>query len=204
MGCGRTDTGVHAQNFFAHFDVASEQHPENLRFKLNSLLPNEIAIKTVLAVTSTAHARFDALSRTYRYFIHYSKDPFKKGISWYLYNKRLNVEIMNSLCEQLVGENDFSAFEKKGSDNENSICQVEFAKWTEFEEGLYFEIKSNRFLRNMVRAITGTLVDAGLGKISAKDFREVFLSKDRSNAGMSVPAEGLFLWDVQYPNSVFL
>jgi tRNA pseudouridine38-40 synthase len=199
VGCGRTDTGVHAHNYFAHFETESGFDPEDLSYKLNSLLKSEIAIKSIFEVNQNAHARFDASSRSYRYFIHFEKDPFSTDTCWYLYNSALDVGKMNHCAEMLTEISDFSAFEKAGSDNKTSICKVDFAEWFNAEHGIYFEIRADRFLRNIVRAIVGTLVDVGLGKTSIENFKTILSSRNRSQAGASVPAQGLFLWDITYP-----
>ncbi|MCB0481154.1 MAG: tRNA pseudouridine(38-40) synthase TruA [Flavobacteriales bacterium] len=203
-GCGRTDTGVHAENYFAHFETELPFDKKHLTFKLNSFLPQAIGIKKIFEVEAESHARFDAVARTYRYFIQFEKNPFKVNTSWYLYGVQPDLGIMNSLCEQLIGNKDFGAFEKSGADNTHSMCDVFHAEWYSTQGGIYFEIRANRFLRNMVRAITGTMVDAGLGKITSSDFLNILNSKDRSQAGASVPAEGLFLWSVNYPDKIYL
>jgi tRNA pseudouridine38-40 synthase len=199
VGCGRTDTGVHAHRYFAHFDTDKKIELKDLKYQLNAVLPESIGILEIFEVKQDAHARFDATSRSYRYFIHHQKNPFITQTSWYLYNTQLDLGKMNQSAEMLLNYKDFSAFEKVGSDNKTSICRVEFAEWFQNEEGIYFEIRADRFLRNMVRAIVGTLIDVGTGKIGQNEFRQIIESKNRSEAGASVPARGLFLWDVTYP-----
>lgn len=198
VGCGRTDTGVHAMEYFAHFDFDLKLDLEVLVFKLNSLLVKDISVKDVFPVSEKAHARFDATQRSYRYFINYEKDPFKSELSWYLYNTKLDVGKMNKAAQHLLEFEDFSAFEKTGSDNKTSICNVTFASWSSKSNHIYFEIRADRFLRNMVRAIVGTLVEVGKGNMTEKEFVDVIKLGKRSNAGSSVPAKGLFLWSVHY------
>ncbi|MGB0404306.1 MAG: tRNA pseudouridine(38-40) synthase TruA [Salibacteraceae bacterium] len=198
VGCGRTDTGVHAHEYFAHFDFNKSIELKILVFKLNSFLVKDIAVQDIFPVNNRAHTRFDALQRSYRYFINYDKDPFNTDSSWYLYNTKLDVGKMNQAAQQLLNFKDFSAFEKIGSDNKTSICDVSFAKWLSDSNHIYFEIRADRFLRNMVRAIVGTLVEVGKGNMTEKEFIEVIKSGNRSKAGSSVPAQGLFLWSVHY------
>lgn len=204
VGCGRTDTGVHAENYFAHFDYGGAIDTKKFHFKLNSFLSDSIGIKKIFEVNSEAHARFDAEFRTYRYYIQFEKNPFKNGLSWYLYGNQPDLGVMNSLCDYLIGNKDFSAFEKTGGDNAHSRCELIHAEWYTDKGGIYFEIRANRFLRNMVRAITGTIINAGLGKISKDEFIQILESKDRTKAGASAPAEGLFLWDISYPDKIYL
>ena len=202
MGCGRTDSGVHSNDFYLHFDVEKTIDYKALVFRLNSILPNSIAIKKVFEVHEDAHARFDASSRTYRYHINFLKKPFETNTSWYLYNTKLDVGKMNEAAKWLLNVDNFSAFEKIGGDNRTSICKVTFAEWFKNQNEMYFEIRADRFLRNMVRAIVGTLIEVGKGKIDLKEFKAIIESKDRSNSGASVPAKGLFLWEVTYPLSI--
>lgn len=202
MGCGRTDSGVHAHEFFAHFDAVLNIKTEDLIFRLNSILDSAIAIQKIFEVKTDAHTRFDAETRTYRYFINYLKSPFDIETSWYLYNTTLDVGKMNEAAMYLMEVSDFSAFEKIGSDNKTSICNVTFAEWFLTENGLYFEIRSDRFLRNMVRAIVGTLIEVGKGNINLTEFKSIISSKNRGKAGASVPAKGLFLWEITYPLSI--
>lgn len=202
MGCGRTDSGVHAHEFFAHFETETTIEPKELTFRLNSILNSAIAIEKVFQVNQNAHTRFDATSRCYRYYINYLKDPFHTDTSWYLYNTSLDIGKMNEAAHLLLKVEDFSSFEKIGSDNKTSICNVTFAEWFLTKNGLYFEIRADRFLRNMVRAIVGTLIEVGKGNISIEDFKNIIKSKNRGNAGSSVPAKGLFLWEITYPLSI--
>lgn len=200
LGCGRTDSGVHAKSFFAHFDTEMSFEPVDLIFKLNSILNNDIGISRICSVDNELHARFDATLRTYKYFVLFEKNPFEIPFSHYIYGTKPDIEKMNLAAQLLLGEHDFSCFEKIGSDNSTSICKISHAKWTKNESGTVFEISANRFLRNMVRAITGTLLEVGLDDISMEKFKTILKSKDRSQAGPSAPAKGLFLWEITYPN----
>ncbi len=200
LGCGRTDTGVHAKSYFAHFDTEDSIEPNALVFKLNSILKNDIGISRICPVSDTLHARFDANSRTYKYFVLFDKNPFELQYSHYIYGAKPDVELMNQAAEFLLGERDFSCFEKIGSDNSTSICNITHAKWEKTESGIVFEISANRFLRNMVRAIVGTLLAVGLKSTTIEDFKNILKNKDRIQAGASAPAKGLFLWHITYPN----
>jgi len=198
-GCGRTDTGVHAKKFFAHFD--SDLSLETLNdfiHQLNCILPPDIAVRGFIPVAADAHARFDARSRTYEYSIHQNKDPFRLGYSWY-FAQSLDLDLMNEMASLLLAYHDFSCFSKSGSRNPTHNCTVTFASWTENEGRLLFRITANRFLRNMVRAIVGTLIEGGKNNLGIDDFKSILESKNRSEAGPSVPAHGLSLTDVVYP-----
>lgn len=200
-GAGRTDAGVHATTFVAHFDTQKTRDELDippLIHKLNRILPSDIAILQIEAVLPEVHARFSALSRTYHYFICTRKDPFLVGRSW-LFQRKLNMEAMQQAAELLLGYEDFESFSKTNTQVKTFLCRISRAKWEQEEGLLKFEITADRFLRNMVRAIVGTLVEVGLGKISPNDFADIIESKDRSQAGYSVPACGLFLTDIQYP-----
>lgn len=200
LGCGRTDAGVHATQFFAHFDVA--ELPSAKVFasvtSLNSLLPYTIAIKRVFEVADEAHARFDATMRAYRYYLHFEKDPFKIDRSW-LYKGQLNVAAMNSAAQLLLGFTDFSCFSKSKTQTFTNNCKISEAQFEKVEGGLVFHIKADRFLRNMVRAIVGTLILVGKGDLKPEDVADIVASKNRSNAGQSVPACGLYLVKIAYP-----
>ncbi len=200
LGCGRTDSGVHAKSFFAHFDTEVSFEPIALVFRLNSILKNDIGISRICSVNNKLHARFDATLRVYKYFVLFEKNPFEIPFSHYIYGTKPDIEKMNEAAHLLLGKHDFSSFEKIGSDNSTSICIVSHAEWTKTESGTVFEISANRFLRNMVRAIVGTLLDVGLEDISLEEFKTIIKNKDRSQAGASAPAKGLFLWDITYPN----
>jgi tRNA pseudouridine38-40 synthase len=202
IGCGRTDTGVHATEYFAHFDSLEIKDISNLIFKLNKFLSQDIAVYNIWKVNNNANARFDAIERTYNYFITKHKDPFLTESAYYYYGY-LDINKMNKACEILLTYHDFEAFSKSNSQVNNFICQISYAKWTEKNNLLIFEITANRFLRNMVRAIVGTMLEIGKGNMNLEEFKQVIESKNRSNAGFSVPAHGLFLSKVKYPNSIF-
>lgn len=197
VGCGRTDTGVHAIQHFAHVDTTialSERHLHSL----NAILPDDVSVKRFIRVNSNAHARFDATLRAYEYHIHFQKNPFRTDFSW-LVKEGLDVVKMNEAAALLLEYTDFSCFSKSNTQTFTNNCKIESAYWQETEFGLVFRISADRFLRNMVRAIVGTLVDIGQGKIAPSALREIIESKNRSNAGASVPACGLFLSEVHYP-----
>ncbi len=202
-GAGRTDTGVHASYFVAHFDSENpELDTPSFVNKLNSFLNADIAVFKLTKVADGAHARFDAASRTYRYFINQAKDPFGQETSWY-FKYPLDVGRMNGACEILLGIHDFTSFSKLHTDVKTNICNVMDARWERNGNQLVFEIKADRFLRNMVRAIVGTMVLAGQGRITPDYIDQVIELKDRAAAGASVPPEGLFLTDISYPEEVF-
>ncbi len=198
VGCGRTDTGVHASQFYFHFDCNDHLNDiEKLVYKLNRMLPTSISVKRIFEVDENLHARFNAISRTYQYHINYRKDPFLFLVSWQHY-RSLNVDKMNEAALLLLQYSDFSAFSKIGADNKTSLCKINEAIWQKNEDRLIFTIIADRFLRNMVRAIVGTLVEVGLGNLEIEDFKTVVESGSRSKAGTSVPAKGLFLTAVKY------
>jgi len=203
VGSGRTDTGVHCEQQFFHSDIEKEFESEQLILKLNSLLPRDIVIRSIEAVKPTASARYDAVERTYRYEITRVKDPFLDGLAWHFF-KPTEVQTMNRAAALLVGEHDFECFSKVKTDVNHFLCEVKKAEWKEEGERLVFMITANRFLRGMVRAVVGTLLDVGTGKISIKDFQNIVQSKDRKKAGANVPPHGLFLMKVRYPSGVFL
>ena len=200
LGCGRTDAGVHATEFFAHFNLTaiSDKQVANSVTGINSLLPYTIAVKRVFAVADDAHARFHATARAYKYHIHFSKDPFKLDRSW-LYKGGLDVEAMNQATKVLLNFTDFSCFSKSNTQTFTNNCKITEAYFEEEKDGLVFTIKADRFLRNMVRAIVGTMVLVGKGDIAVADVAKIIESKNRSNAGQSVPACGLYLVAVEYP-----
>ena len=200
IGAGRTDTGVHANQMFAHFDCDIDFDIQNLMFKLNSFLPSDIAIKDIFKVKEDANCRFDALSRTYQYHIIQKKDPFNKT-AYFLQND-LDIKAMNEACKYIIGKQDFTSFSKVNTQTFTNNCDVMFAKWELVNNKLIFTIKADRFLRNMVRAIVGTLLDVGFGKIIAADVAKIIAAKDRSKSGVSVPAHALFLTEVKYPNKI--
>ncbi|UKN01382.1 tRNA pseudouridine(38-40) synthase TruA [Paracrocinitomix mangrovi] len=197
-GCGRTDTGVHSSEYYAHCDLPFEMEKDQLIYKLNSMLPMDIVIQDILEVEAEAHARFDATNRTYHYFIHQSKDPFIDEISWYR-KPDLDIESMNKACLMLVQHKDFECFSKVKTDVTNFLCDIKNAIWIKSEKGYIFSITANRFLRNMVRAIVGTMIEIGEGRMSLEEFQIVLDSRNRSEAGQSVPAKGLFLAKIEYP-----
>ncbi len=202
-GAGRTDTGVHASYFIAHFDSenTSLDHPD-FAYKLNSFLNNDIVVFKLVKVGVDAHARFNATSRTYHYYINLQKDPFAQESSWYL-RRKLDVDKMNDACAVLFDYLDFTSFSKLHTDVKTNNCKIYHAKWKQQNNRLIFTIKADRFLRNMVRAIVGTMIEIGLGKLSVDELREIIESKDRSAAGASAPPQGLFLANIAYPEEVF-
>ena len=201
MGAGRTDTGVHAKEMYAHFDIEQLPKIPELLFKLNSYLPKDIAVKRIFEVKEDAHARFNATARTYEYHISKTKDPFIMDMS-YLIWKDLDLVKMNTAAEFLIGKNDFECFSKSNTDVFTNICDLREAKWEEEKDKLIFTITADRFLRNMVRAIVGTLLNVGVGKYSADYVNTILKSKDRTMAGASVPAKGLYLTSIVYPNTI--
>jgi tRNA pseudouridine38-40 synthase len=199
VGAGRTDAGVHATQMVAHFDTSNPlKSKEQLVFRLNRYLRGQIVVTDLIEVNAEDHARFSAVERGYTYRIEQVLNPFTKGLVW-TYTKPLNVEAMNEAAAYLLQVKDFGSFARSGSDVTNHLCDVKHAEWTPLGNELVFEIRANRFLRNMVRAIVGTLVDAGAGKLDMTAFREIVHSKNRSEAGTSAPAAGLYLSSVVYP-----
>lgn len=198
VGCGRTDAGVHSLQSFFHIDLPQNYSLSQLHFKLNNMLPKDIAIDNIFEVDDEAHARFDATKRTYHYFIHQNKSPFLQNNSWFFPHK-LNVEDMNEAANLLLGKQDFTSFSKLHTDVNNNFCEIYSAKWEFVGKQLRFEICANRFLRGMVRAIVGTLLEVGQGKIEIFDIQSIIQAKNRSEAGCSVPAKGLYLAKVEYP-----
>lgn len=203
-GAGRTDTGVSACYYVAHFDVEERlEDLEQVVYKLNRILPRDIAIHTLTEVSEEAHARFSAVEREYRYYIEQRKNPFTIGQTWQ-YAVQLDIERMNRAAEVLLQVEDFTTFAKLNSNNKTNICHLKVARWEVEADGtLRFTIRGDRFLRNMVRSIVGTLVDVGRGRYSVEDFREIVLSRDLSRASGGAPAEGLYLSDVRYPMELF-
>ncbi|MFW0717272.1 tRNA pseudouridine(38-40) synthase TruA [Pedobacter sp. N23S346] len=200
LGCGRTDAGVHAKDFYAHFDLENPDENKVLSSVtgINALLPYQIAAKRIIPVHDDAHARFDATSRAYKYYVHFEKDPFKLNRSW-LVKDKLNVATMNDAAALLLDYTDFSCFSKSNTQTFTNNCKIVQAVFEEIDGGLVFTIQADRFLRNMVRAIMGTLVRIGKNEINLTDFKAIIESKNRSNAGQSVPACGLYLVKVEYP-----
>ena len=199
VGCGRTDTGVHASMFYLHFDFKVIDNFDQFIYKLNCMLPTAIKVFDILPVEKQSHSRFDAVSRTYHYFIHQEKDPFKNRFSTE-FKTILNLKLMNEACEILYRYTDFTSFSKLHTQVKTNNCDISLAKWEEISEtDLRFTITADRFLRNMVRAVVGTMIELGSGKISLIDFEEIIRSKDRGAAGISMPPQGLFLADIKYP-----
>lgn len=203
FGCGRTDTGVHAHRFTVHFEAQQCINAQKFIQKVNKILPPDIACHAVQPVPDTANARFDAISRTYKYFIAYAKHPFLTEYTFHLHCT-LNVEAMNSAARLLTHMADFTSFAKLHGNAKNNLCSVYEAYWSKDEENnlLVFTIKANRFLRNMVRAIVGTLLDVGRDKLSVEDFERIADSKNRCCSSDSAPAHGLFLWEVEYRKDI--
>lgn len=197
MGAGRTDTGVHASQMYAHFDSDTALATDNLLHKLNSYLPKDIAIFDIILVDDNAHSRFDATKRTYEYHINTIKNPFLDGLSWY-YHQELDVALMNEAAKILLVHTDFQCFSKVKTDVNTFDCTIFEAFWRNENNRLIFTISANRFLRNMVRSIVGTLVNVGLHKITLEEFENIIKSKSREKAGFSVPAHGLYLTEISY------
>lgn len=197
VGAGRTDTGVHASQMFAHFDIDLELKGDYV-FKLNSILPDDIVVYKLFLVASEKHARFDAVTRSYEYKIWLGRNPFLLDVTWQIHSQNLDVNSMNEAASLLLEYEDFQTFSKVKTDVYTYNCSITEAVWKQEGDQLTFYISSNRFLRNMVRAIVGTLLDVGLGKVSIDGFRTIIESKNRSNAGLSVPAKGLFLTQIKY------
>ncbi|MFY7672722.1 tRNA pseudouridine(38-40) synthase TruA [Tenacibaculum sp. MEBiC06402] len=197
VGAGRTDAGVHASQMYAHFDIDKELD-DNFTYKLNAILPDDIVIYRTVKVADDAHARFDAVSRSYEYKIWLGRNPFLLDTSWQLNYKNIDIKAMNAAAKLLHDYEDFECFSKVKTDVYTFNCTVTNAEWKLEGDQLTFFISANRFLRNMVRAIVGTLLDIGLGKKSVEDFKTIIESKNRSKAGVSVPAKGLFLTKVEY------
>jgi tRNA pseudouridine38-40 synthase len=205
IGAGRTDAGVHALVFCAHFESISPDLDtrKNLVYRLNSFLPRDISVNSIRRVLPDASARFSATSRTYRYNISRNKDPFLHSSSWYIHGD-INIGSMNEACSKLFNYSDYTSFSKLHSDTKTNLCKIYEASWTEEGNLLVFTIKADRFLRNMVRAIVGTLVEIGRGKMKPDEFDEIILAKNRCRAGKSAPAKGLFLAHIEYPDEIFI
>lgn len=199
-GCGRTDTGVHAKNFYAHFNLTqsySKESLQSIKYKLNSFLPKEIVLYSIFPVLDDLHARFSAIDRTYRYYIDIEKNPFSFPYAFRVYEP-LNMEAMNKAAQYIIECKDFTSFSKLHTQVNNNLCTVTEAFWEQKDHQLIFTITANRFLRNMVRAIVGTLLLVGSEKIDLEQFLEIIRAHDRSKAGTSVPAHALFLENVRY------
>ncbi|MCE7060964.1 tRNA pseudouridine(38-40) synthase TruA [Dyadobacter sp. CY343] len=201
-GSSRTDTGVHAEQQFAHFDLNNPISDYDLFiYKINGMIPRDIAVRNVYQVAADLNSRFAASHRKYEYRISKRKNPFLTGLS-FLLKADLDVDLMNEAAGLLLRHNDFESFSKIHTNVNNFRCTITEAIWIETEDMLVFHIQANRFLRGMVRAVVGTLLEVGKGKKSVQDFEEVIISKDRKNAGAQAPAEGLFLTEVGYPESI--
>ncbi len=201
VGAGRTDTGVHAKQMFAHFEVNRIDDDMNLVYRLNALLPDAIAIGQIYEVSDVAHARFDAIQRTYEYWVVQDKNPFYSDFAHYIKHP-LDIKRMNEAAAVLLDYEDFECFSKSNTDVKTYRCEITKAIWEKKGDVLVFTITADRFLRNMVRAIVGTLLEVGLDKRSVDDVKRIINSKDRCQAGTSVPAKGLYLTSVQYPDEI--
>lgn len=201
-GAGRTDAGVHASQMIAHFDLETPQDPDWMMHKLNGILPQDIAVHRIWPVRPDAHARFDAVSRTYKYYVTLNKSAFYREYSWYLVNEP-DFGLMNQAAEILLSTVDFTSFSKLHTDTKTNDCRVTEAIWTPLEDGRWvFTITADRFLRNMVRAIVGTLMEVGRHKLTLEEFKKIIENKDRCSAGDSAPAQGLFLYKIVYPDNL--
>lgn len=206
IGCGRTDTGVHATQLYAHFDsntdigdlIPTLSKRDGDIYRINALLPRDIAVKRIIPVTTDAHARFDATLRSYEYHVHFDKNPFLDGFSWLLRDELL-IEQMNQAAKILFQYHDFSCFSKSNTQTVTNNCVISRAEWVKSTNGLIFHISADRFLRNMVRAIVGTLIRVGREEIKPEEMHRIIESKNRSQAGTSVPAYGLYLTEIIYP-----
>ena len=203
LGCGRTDAGVHASQFYLHFDSRQALDKEKLKFRLNSFLPKDIAIFRILNVKDEAHARFDAVSRSYEYRISLDKNVFNVDFSLQLHDENIDVIKMNEAADLLLNYKDFKCFSRSKTDVKTYECSITEAVWKQEGNRLVFYITANRFLRNMVRAVVGTLLEVGQNKKSLDEFIKVIESRDRTKAGASVKAKGLFLTRVDYPKEIF-
>jgi tRNA pseudouridine38-40 synthase len=204
-GAGRTDTGVHAMFFCAHFDSISSDLDSNKSFiyKLNRYLPKDIAVTSLRKVKPDANARFSVLSRTYQYYITREKDPFYDDTSWHLYGD-INVKAMNDAAALLIKYSDFTSFARLHTNVKTNICKIYSAGWEENRNLLIFTIKADRFLRNMVRSVVGTITEIGFGKMDLDKFEEIIKARDRCKAGKSAPAKGLFLSEIEYPVDIYI
>ena len=201
-GAGRTDAGVHARQLYAHFDIDQPLDTEAQVQRLNAFLPADIAIHAIFQVDDQAHARFDALERTYEYWVVQNKDPFLSDWAHYIHLP-LNLEAMNKAANFLLDHTNFECFSRSNTDVKTYICHLKKATWKEDQGKFVFTITADRFLRNMVRAIVGTLLDVGLGKVPPENVNSIIKSRDRGEAGASVPAKGLYLTKITYPKTLF-
>jgi tRNA pseudouridine38-40 synthase len=203
VGSGRTDTGVHCAQQFFHVDIETLFDRDTLIIRLNSFLPNDIAIRSIQPVKPGASARYDAIERTYEYHITRTKDPLRTGMAFYFF-KPIDLPTLKQATALLIGTHDFECFSKVKTDVNHFRCDLHQAQWNQKGDLLVFIVSANRFLRGMVRAMVGTLLEVGTGKIDVDQFKSILKSKDRRKAGMNVPPEGLFLMRVKYPKSVFI
>jgi tRNA pseudouridine38-40 synthase len=203
IGAGRTDAGVHASQMYAHFDTEKQFVPKDLTYKLNAFLPADIAIARIFGVQPDAHARFHAIKRSYRYRVSLQKNVFTPQTAYYV-KQHLDVAKMNAAAKILLDYKDFQCFSKTNTDVKTYNCDIMAAAWLQTANELHFEITADRFLRNMVRAIVGTMMNVGLGKIEVNALHAIISSKSRSEAGYSVPAHGLYLTEVTYPETLVL
>lgn len=204
VGAGRTDTGVHATCFYAHFETEemNQAFAQDLIHRLNAILPRDISVQDIIKAKPGAHARFSALSRTYEYHMHIRKDPFLEGLSLYYFRKPC-LDIMNIACSLILGEKDFKSFSKSHTDTKTTICHVYHAGWEQDGHKIRFIIRADRFLRNMVRSIAGTMLDIGAYKTSLPELEMIIQSHNRQKAGQSLPAHGLYLTEIEYPDNIF-
>ena len=200
IGSGRTDTGVHARQQYFHFDTEAPVDVAQLCFKLNTMLPADIALRRIIPVPAEAHARFDAHKRAYVYQISPAKDAFLDQYTWQ-FRRELRLELMNEAAAHLLGQQDFKSFSKVKTDVNHYICTIFQASWERKDSLIVFNVSANRFLRGMVRALVGTLVEVGTGRLSPNDFKDIITQQDRRSAGASAPPQGLFLTEVHYPES---
>jgi len=204
MGAGRTDAGVHAEQLFAHFNIENELNIDEVIYKVNAVLPEDIVVYNIRKSKVDSHARFDATSRSYEYRIFLGRNPFQNEVTWQLINKKLNVSKMNEAANFLLTYTNFKCFSRSNTDVKTYNCDVTKALWIKTEKSLIFHITADRFLRNMVRAVVGTLLDVGEGKTTLEEFKQIIKSENRCNAGSSAPPQGLFLTEVAYPNIIFV
>lgn len=203
LGSGRTDTGVHASQQIAHFDTENSLDENDMIYKLNSFLSKEVSINSMHLVAETSHARFDAKKRTYFYHLNQTKSPFKTGVSYY-FNKELDVALIMEACELIRSWQNFECFSKVHTEVNNFNCEIFDISWTHQGSNHLFSVCANRFLRGMIRAMVGTLLDVGMGKTSMTQFLEILKSTDRQKAGRAVPAHGLFLEKVEYSPEIYI
>lgn len=203
IGSGRTDAGVHALMQMVHFDFDGPLDQIQLAAKLNSLLPKDIVVNHLSAVRSTVSARFDAISRAYIYKIHQRKNPFLEGLSYH-FNQSIDIESMNECCDLIKNWKDFEAMSRVKTEVNNFNCEIFSANWEKHNDEVHFHVSANRFLRGMVRALVGTMLEVGQGRMTRVDFASILKSRDRTQAGRSVPAHGLYLRDIAYPNDIYL